>query len=645
MILSIFKETKSQTSRKVGVTLLAGTVGFLLNIFPIELFYKVWILFGSIPTLLVTLTLGPGWGALTAVIASSYLLFLWDSFHGILLYLLYILEAFIVGSLINGKKFPVLIDTFYWILIGAPLLYWTDALWLNYSKTYASTLGIGLIWNGFLNVAMAQLLLLLFPPISRFLLKPERRQRESLQSYLLVAFILIAITPVVIISLVNSRSQINKELEERKDNFKELSRSLSAGIGGYVKFHTEKLQTLAEQLEARGDLRSSEELRTLMTSFYKEYGGFSAFYLADSSGHIQMMDPSPNIFQGIHFNDQEYHKKLIQKKTALASEVFSVRGSEPAIVLTYPILDEKGEIKAFIGGFLNLKVLNNLIDSLRTDQEREIFILDERNQVISSSHPEHYRTLEDLSKIKPLAQMGHLGISQYYGESLGKKVSPESTLHLVGFQVIDPLGWKVFIEQPLEGIYPEIHNIYKQLACRILVISGISVLVGILLSRTISYPIRELEKVTKAFTKNLSIRPILEGNQGHIFSEDLVAPKELALLAETFSRMAEEIEGSYSRLELMVKKRTEELEEKNLQLERMNKKLEEKNLQLEQMNKKLQEFNRSKAAFLANLSHELRSPLDSILSLSEALARKIPGESESAEYIKIIYKNGKTFWR
>ncbi|HWP45846.1 MAG TPA: ATP-binding protein [Candidatus Limnocylindrales bacterium] len=644
MIPLILKEVKNQIPRKARITFLAGTIGFLLNIFPIELFYKVWILFGSIPTLIITLTLGPQWGTLTAMIASSYILFLWGSLHGILLYLLYGLEALILGSLIR-ERFPVLVDTFYWVLIGSPLLYWTDTLWLNYSKTYASTLGIGLIWNGFLNIAIAQLLLLLVPPINRFLSESERRRSESLQSYLLVAFILIAVTPVVIISLVNSRSQIKKELEERKNNLRELSHSLSAGIGGYVKFHTERFQTLVRQLEARRDFQPSGELRTLITSFYKESEGFSAFYLADGSGRIQTMDPSPGILQEIHFNDQEYHKKLIQKKTSMVSEAFFMRGSEPMMVLAHPILDDRGEIKAVIGGFLNLRVITDLIDPFKTDKEREILVIDEHNQVISSNDPKRYRTLEDLSKTKPLAQIftGDSGISQYYREDLEKRTSPESTIRLVGFQVIDPLGWKVLIEQSLAGIYPEIQNIYKQLAQRILVISGISVLIGIFLSRAISYPVRKLEKATRVFTENLRIRPILGGNRGNIFSEDIVAPTELALLTKTFSRMAEEIEGSYSRLELMVKKRTEELEEKNLQLERMNKQLEEKNLQLEQMNRKLQEFNRLKAAFLANLSHELRSPLDSILSLSEALARKIPGElkPELGEYVKIIYNSGK----
>ncbi len=644
MIPLILKEIKNWIPRKAWVTFLAGTIGFLLNIFPIELFYKVWILFGSIPTLIITLTLGPWWGTLTAMIASSYILFLGGSLHGVLLYVLYILEALILGSWIS-ERFPVLIDAFYWILIGSPLLYWVDTLWLNYSKTYASTLGIGLIWNGFLNIAMAQLLLLLVPPINHFLSESEKRRSESLQSYLLVAFILIAVTPVVLISLVNSRSQIKKELEERKNNLKELSHSISAGIGRYVKFHTEKLQTLARQLEARGDFQPSEELRTLMTSFYKESQGFSAFYLADGSGHIQMVDPSPGILQEIHFNNQEYHKKLIQKKTAMVSEAFFVRGSEPEIVLAYPILDDKGETKAFIGGFLNLRIITDLMDPFKTDKEREIFVIDEHNQVISSSDPQRYRALEDLSKTKPLAQIltGDSGISQYYRDDLKKRTSPESTIRLAGFQVIDPLGWRVLIEQSLEGIYPEIQDIYKQLTRRILVISVISILIGIFLSRTISYPVRKLEKATRAFIENLRIRPIFGGNQGNIFSKDVVAPRELALLTKTFFRMAEEIEGSYARLELMVKKRTEELEEKNLQLERMNQQLGEKNFQLEQMNRKLQEFNRLKAAFLVNLSHELRSPLDSILSLSEALVRKIPGElkPELGEYVKIIYNSGK----
>ncbi len=620
---SILKKIKDQPWFNFVVALLAGLSGFLLNTLPIELFYKVWIFFGSIPALIVTLTLGPLWGSLTALIASSYTVYLWNSFHGVILYTL---EALVLGSLIRQQRSPIIMDMFYWILIGSPLTYWFYTSWLGYSKIYVSILWVGLILNGFINIALAKLLLLLFPGISLSISGGKKSYpSEGLQSYLFVTFVIVAITPVAVMSLVNSRSLIKSKLEERKNNLKEISNSVSISIDKYLKLHMEGLQTLVKQLESRKNLEPSPEIENLIETAYKEYQGFSAVYLADASGQVMVIKPGSSISEVMNFSSRDYYKQLVQTKNTTISEVFfAVEGGfEPTVVIVSPILDEKGQMMAFIGGTLNLKVINHFIDRFKTDKNREIIVVDERNRVISSSNPKRYWALKDLENTELMTQAlkEESEVFQYRLDEVKERISPESAIRLVGFQILRPLGWKVFIEQSLQEIYSEIQVIYQRLAFWIFGICGFSVLISILLSRTISRPIKELEAEAKSFISNLGNRKVS--------SRSLIAPTEVTTLARAFSEMAQEIEGSYSKLERMVKERTEELETKNFELQ--------------QMNKKLEEINRLKSAFLANMSHELRTPLNSILSLSEGLIRKIPGElnPDQEKYLKIIFKNGK----
>lgn len=65
----------------------------------------------------------------------------------------------------------------------------------------------------------------------------------------------------------------------------------------------------------------------------------------------------------------------------------------------------------------------------------------------------------------------------------------------------------------------------------------------------------------------------------------------------------------------------------------------EANLELRQARDKAKEADKLKSAFLANMSHDLRTPMNSIIGFSELL-KECKNDKERSEYIKIIVKNG-----
>ncbi|MEI7980720.1 MAG: ATP-binding protein, partial [Bacteroidota bacterium] len=96
-----------------------------------------------------------------------------------------------------------------------------------------------------------------------------------------------------------------------------------------------------------------------------------------------------------------------------------------------------------------------------------------------------------------------------------------------------------------------------------------------------------------------------------------------------------------NRLELLVAKRTDELEQKMVIQEQMRKELEVTNHDLVVAKEKAEESDRLKGAFLANMSHEIRTPMNGILGFSELLDDEELSASDRKKFLGIISRNGK----
>ena len=96
---------------------------------------------------------------------------------------------------------------------------------------------------------------------------------------------------------------------------------------------------------------------------------------------------------------------------------------------------------------------------------------------------------------------------------------------------------------------------------------------------------------------------------------------EIAELARDFNAMADDLDSLYTNLELRVEERTEELE-------RLNGELQSKQEELEHAFAKLQDETEYKDRLFASLSHDLRTPLASIIAYTQLAETKM-GECAS----------------
>jgi len=113
---------------------------------------------------------------------------------------------------------------------------------------------------------------------------------------------------------------------------------------------------------------------------------------------------------------------------------------------------------------------------------------------------------------------------------------------------IEPLGWKVFVEQPVSEVYARLNASIMRTVLLLLGGLGLSALGAMALARGMTRPIRTLDE---------GARRIGEGN----LNQQIVVKTgdELEGLANQFNRMSGQLRESYSNLERKVERRTEEL--------------------------------------------------------------------------------------
>lgn len=151
-------------------------------------------------------------------------------------------------------------------------------------------------------------------------------------------------------------------------------------------------------------------------------------------------------------------------------------------------------------------------------------------------------------------------------------------------------GWKITIVQQQAEFFKNEHE-FKTLAFIVGLVAAISVsILTWLLANYLIQPISELTKAATAISK---------GKLGKRL--DIKRHDEIGIMAKAFNLMASRLKTSFAELEYRVRKRTSELNKAK---------------------KEAEQANQTKDRFLARISHELRSPLNTIISYATILQKK-----------------------
>ena len=274
------------------------------------------------------------------------------------------------------------------------------------------------------------------------------------------------------------------------------------------------------------------------------------------------------------------------------------RNSDPYFTVAIPIEQVPGEIVGVLQAETSLSDILDVASSVRFGGAGYKYVITRSGDLIAHSNISlvlQRRNLAVLNQVKAAFQSSPdaprpKAIVAYNIE--GQKVFSSHAL-------IPILDWALFIERPVEEAYAPIYASLLRTALLLLIGLGVALLATLFVGRRVVRPLETLRQGVQRIGKgDLSARL------------DITTGDEIQALAEEFNEMAKHLREAYTGLERKVAERTQELTT---------------------VNEKLVEASEHKSRFLANVNHELRTPLSSIIGYARLMRRETEGQISSLQ--------------
>ena len=251
------------------------------------------------------------------------------------------------------------------------------------------------------------------------------------------------------------------------------------------------------------------------------------------------------IASGVDYSDDPKFKETKDKPVWLSPVHFD--GFDPFIAIA---MAHSGRNAGSTVAEINLKFLSDFVDQGQTGTDIDAYVLGPEGRLLAHSDIGHNHlgaALANLPQVKSLIK------SPAGPVTLGQ--DPDGHAVLTGSAAIPRMNWYVFFERPLSKALQPVYGLLYRTGWLLAVAIMLAVLAGMLLARQLVTPIRALQ---------VGARQLEASDFGHRIN--VKTADEIEELADHFNRMADQLQGSYSRLEQKVADRTRDLAQSNSEL-------------------------------------------------------------------------------
>ena len=446
---------------------------------------------------------------------------------------------------------------------------------------------------------------------------------------LLVSLILTSLLAASFISInVLSAAMIREIRAHLEDDSADLMNKISTDTSNRISditFLGDSMNTFLN--ESSTDLKKLDLLRKFM-SIHSSYSSISIY---NKTG-IKIAD-STGIGIDENVSNESFFKKAIQGHIYVDSTQSNYLNSskEKEILLSGPLFDKSGMINEILvlSYPLNGKIIeapstssqSNLRIDLLSDDGKVLYSNYDNTSLSDAGTASSFNDHPVYTLIKDSSNMVESSIFKDIGSPSGSSIfvaakensnrqNPDSTEN----------KWLLVTSLDVQDAFKEVLNLRNMFIFITVIVLAISIFaIYVVVDRIISRPLRKL--------KDGAIE-IGEGNLDFVITPSSTVDE------------IEELSSQFEKMRGRVKTRTEELMRKDKQLETANEQLKEKESVLQKANEELKYFDRQKDEFISIASHELRTPIQPILSLSETLHSRIRNY-ENKEILDVIIRNAK----
>ena len=437
------------------------------------------------------------------------------------------------------------------------------------------------------------------------------RWLSSLSAKYIAVFALLVAVPVICTSvyLLNSSYQDNKGALTRLQQ--EKAKSVSVTIGQYFK------DLIARMGSVHGQYLSFIPLGATLAPLL-ETDATAAFYIDPAGRKTVAMAGGELSRSGGNFSHRPDVEQAMATRVyygpAYAPRTLSNPGARVMEVVVREGSNKgSGQYRAhggFVGETLDLGPIQDLVLRTRLGTSGYVYAVDAQGAPIAYPNASAlaHRSLRLPQVTKALA-------SSSTGSTVGRNFRGQKVLST--WATVEPVGWKVFVEQPESAVFAPVRGKIWRTALLLAAFLAAGIGLSVLLARRLVRPVKQMRTSAARI-----------GAGAYDERIELRRRDELGGLADELNGMAASLQASVGELEQRVKDRTQELQQALAELS--------------QKGSQLEVASRHKSEFLANMSHELRTPLNAIIGFSQVLRQRLFGEinAKQEEYLDDILASG-----
>jgi len=576
----------------------------------LPLFFNVDILFGSIFTLVVLHYYGWIPAALSALIGASYTAILWLHPYAVIIL---VAEALVIGLLYRRWSHNLMIlATGFWLVIGMPLVLLFYLGVLDLATQTAIVVMLKQAINGIFNALIASLLISGLRSIAPALEPRPRRSPFAFAQVIFLVVVAFVLIPAMVILVVAARSEMGRVEEEIQSRLELTSFSTTQAVNAFLaeNFHT--LSSLAgyarpDDPDQMGVLR--EEMSLLKSSDED----FRAIAIVDSTGRVVAGQPAELTEQTLSKSglaEWPYFGRMVTRMHGIASNAIVPPGTgQPIVLLGAPIVHRDIFAGAALG-ILDEARIRDVLHRTSGNWNVTATIVDGHGYVLASTSSAD-APFDRIKTVLPQPEEHLHGNLFVRFPPLAPNDSVMSRWREAEFMTLDRMGhdseWLLMLDAPTAPYQSALMNRYQSTLLLMMAVIIATTLLSAFISRTTLASLSKLTIVAENLPDKVTAQEELDWPQSNIF--------EIDTLINCFRITSEHIGHSFATIQ-------------------------DANAQLTVAKQEAEAASKTKSQFLANVSHDLRTPLNGILGYAQILAHDESLDARTREAVSIIEKSG-----